>query len=68
MAVARVTEVTASSEVSWQEAVNEALNRANKTLRGITGLEVISHKAKIEDGKIIEYRATVKITFILEDT
>lgn len=67
MAVARVTEVTASSEVSFQDAVNQALDRASKTLRGITGLEVISQKAKIVDGKIAEYRATVKITFILEE-
>ncbi|MEW6202953.1 MAG: dodecin family protein [bacterium] len=67
MAVARVTEVTASSTKSWQDAVNEAMGRASKTLRGITGLEVISQKAKIVDNKIAEYRVTVKITFILED-
>lgn len=67
MAVARVTEVTASSPDGWQEAVSAALDRANKTLRNITGLEVVSQKAKIEDGKIKEYRVTLKITFILED-
>jgi len=67
MAVARVTEVVASSAKSWDDAVAVALKRANKTLRNITGLEVISYKAKIENGKISEYRVTLKITFILEE-
>ncbi len=67
MAVARVTEVVASSPKGWQEAVNEGLKRANKTLRNLTGLEVVEQKAKIENGKITEYRVKMKITFILED-
>jgi len=66
MAVARVSEVTASSPESWVAATQEAMIRASKTLRGITGLEVVSMKAKIVDNKISEYRVTVKITFILE--
>lgn len=66
MAVARVTRITASSPTSWQDAVQEALQRASKTLRGITGLEVVNQKAKIVEGKITEYRVTVDITFILE--
>lgn len=66
MAVARVTEVIGSSPKSWEDAVNTALERANKTLRGLTGLEVTKMNAHIENGKITEYRAHVKITFILE--
>jgi dodecin len=66
MAVARVTRITASSPTSWQDAVQEGLKRANKTIRGITGLEVVSQKAKIVEGKISEYRVTIDITFILE--
>ncbi len=66
MAVARVTRITASSPTSWQDAVQEALQRASKTLRGITGLEVVNQKAKIVEGKITEYRVTIDITFILE--
>jgi len=66
MAVARVTRITASSPTSWQDAVQEALQRASKTLRGITGLEVVNEKAKIVEGKISEYRVTIDITFILE--
>ena len=66
MAVARVTRLTASSQTSWQDAVQEAIDRANKTLRGLTGLEVVSQKAKIVDGKITEYRVTIDVTFVLE--
>jgi flavin-binding protein dodecin len=68
MAVARVTEVIGASSKSWEDAVHSALKRANKTLRNLTGLEVVKMNAHIENGKITEYRAHVKITFILEDT
>ncbi len=67
MAVARITEVIGSSEKSWDDAVQAALNRANKTIRGLTGIEVTKMNAAIEGGKIKEYRAHVRITFILED-
>ena len=67
MAVARVTKITASSAKSWQDAVQEGLKRAAKTLRGITGLHVIEEKAHIEKGKITEYRVLTKVTFVLQD-
>lgn len=67
MAVARVTQVVASSTKGWQEAFNDGMKRANKTLRNLTGAEIISQKAKIQDGKVSEYRVTMNITFILED-
>ncbi len=66
MAVARLTTITASSKKSFQEAVQDGLKRAASTLRGITGIEVISQKAKVDRGKISEYRVTMAITFILE--
>lgn len=67
MAVARVTQIVASSQKSFEDAIKEGLNRANKTLRGLTGLEVTKMNAKIENGKIMEYRAHLNITFILEE-
>jgi flavin-binding protein dodecin len=67
MAVARVTKITAASTKGWQDAVQEGLRRATKTIRGITGLHVLEHKAHIDKGKITEYRVTMEITFILED-
>lgn len=67
MAVARVTEITASSSKSFEDAIQSGLSRAAKTLRGITGLEVLTLKAKVSKSKIEEYRVTLKVTFILED-
>jgi flavin-binding protein dodecin len=66
MAVARVTKITASSTAGFQEAVKTGLARASKTLRGITGLEIVSMKAKVDKGKIVEYRVTMELTFVLE--
>lgn len=67
MAVARVTEITSSSPKGIEDAVEAGLKRAARTLRGITGLEVTSIKAKVSSGKIHEYRVTLRVTFILED-
>ena len=66
MAVARVTKLTASSSKGFQDAVETALSRAAKMLHGITGFEVLAQKAKVENGKIAEYRVTVEVTFILD--
>jgi flavin-binding protein dodecin len=66
MAVARVTKITASSSKSFQEATEEGLERATKSLRGVTGFEVLSLKGKVENGKVTEYRATLEVTFVLE--
>ena len=66
MAVARVTEIIASSKEGWEDAARKALERASKTLRGITGLEIVKQNAKVENGRITEYRAHLSITFVLE--
>jgi hypothetical protein len=66
VAVARVTEIVASSPDGFREAVEEGINRAAKTLRGITGLEVLAKKVKVERGLVVEYRVDMKITFVLE--
>lgn len=42
------------------------MKRAIKSLRGITGFEVVSYKGKVDGGKVVEYRATMEVTFILE--
>jgi flavin-binding protein dodecin len=66
MAVARVTRVISSSKKGFQDAVDNAVKRASSTLRGITGGEVVSHKVKIEKGKVTEYRVEMNIIFVLE--
>ena len=67
IAVASVTKITAASSEGVDAAVREGLARASRTLRGITGLHVIEHKASVENGKIEEYRVTMEVTFILEN-
>ena len=67
MAVASVTKITAASSEGFDAAVREGLARASKTVRGITGLHVVEHKASVANGKIEEYRVTMEVTFILEN-
>ena len=66
MAIARITDIIASSKEGWEDAARQALTRAAKTLRGITGFEVTRQNAKVENGRIVEYRVECRITFILE--
>ncbi len=67
MAVARVTEVVASSDKSFEDAITQGIERAARTLRGMTGMKVLEQKAKIVNGKISEYRVQMAITFILDE-
>ncbi len=67
MAVPRVTEITASSTKSLEAAMAEGLKRASKTLKGITGLEVAAIKARVEKGRIKEYRVSLKVAYVLEE-
>ena len=66
VAVARVTEIIASSPDGFREAVEEGVARASRTLRNLTGLEVVGKRVKVERGLITEYRVDMKITFLLE--
>jgi hypothetical protein len=67
MSVARVSKITAASSKSFDEAVRGGLERANRTLRGITGLHLVEQKAKVSNGHIDEYRVTMEVTFVLDD-
>jgi dodecin len=67
MAVARVSKITAASSQGFDAAVRDGLERASRTIRGITGLHVIEQKASVANGKIAEYRVTMEVTFVLED-
>ncbi|MBV9252509.1 MAG: dodecin domain-containing protein [Acetobacteraceae bacterium] len=67
MSVASVSKITAASTTGFDDAVREGLQRASKTLRGITGLHIVEQKASVNNGRIAEYRVTLEVTFILED-
>jgi flavin-binding protein dodecin len=67
MSVARVTELSATSETSFEDAINEAVARATKTLRGVEGAWVKDMNVSIEDGNIKGYRVNLEITFMLDE-
>ena len=67
MSVAKVTEITASSTESFDDAVRQGLARADKTLNGIKGAWVQEMTVDYADGKIKEYRVNMKVTFVLKD-
>jgi flavin-binding protein dodecin len=64
----KVVELVGESCNSWQEAVENAVIDANKTLRNITGVEVLNNTANVKDGKIVEYKADVAIAFKVDGT
>ena len=67
MAIASVSTITSASTESWQDAIERGFERASRTLRNITGLQVVEEKARVEDGAITEYLVTLKVIFVLEE-
>jgi dodecin len=67
MSVARVTELSATSQTSFEDAINEAVARATKTLRGVEGAWVKDKNVLIEDGNIVGYKVNLEVTFVLEE-
>ncbi|MGE5717713.1 MAG: dodecin family protein [Acidobacteriota bacterium] len=67
MAVAKVTEITASSTKSFEDALRVGIARADKTLKNIKSAWIQEQKVKIQGGKITEFRVNMKVTFVLED-
>ncbi len=65
--VARVTEINATSEIGFEDAIRVGVERAAKTLRHITSAWVKDQRVDVEDGKIARYQVNMLITFVLED-
>ncbi len=66
MTVLKVIELVGVSERSWQDAVENAVERAAETIRNIQGVDILGWTGKVNGGKIVEYRADVKISFLIE--
>lgn len=67
MSIAKVTEVTASSTVSFEDALKRGIARADKTLDNVAGAWVQEQKVVVKGGEIVEYRVNMKVSFVLED-
>ncbi len=66
MSVAKISEISAASKVSFDDAMTEGIKRAGKTLKNITGAWIQDQKIDVENGKIVNYRVNMKVTFVLE--
>jgi flavin-binding protein dodecin len=67
MSVVKVIEVLAQSEKSWEDAAQQALKVASKTIRNIQSIYVEDFQAIVEDGEIVNYRINAKISFVVEE-
>lgn len=67
MKVAKVTEISVSSKKGFEDASQQGIARAGKTLENVSGAWVKSQKVVVENGKITEYRVTMKVSFVLKD-
>jgi flavin-binding protein dodecin len=66
MTVARVTEITASSPKSFDDALRQGIERATQTLHNVTGAWIQDQEVRIEGGEIVDYRVHLKVTFVLD--
>ena len=66
MAVARVTEIISGSKKGFQDAIDKGIKRANKTLKGVSGVWVKDQSVILTDGEVSEYRVVMKVTFVLK--
>jgi dodecin len=67
MSVAKVSELTATSKVSFEDAIQRGLKRASKTLRNVRSAWIKEQQVRLDKGKITEYQVNMLVTFVLED-
>lgn len=65
--VARITNISARSETSFEDAVRAGVARANQTLRNVSGAWIKDQKVEVRDGEIVAYQVAMEITFVLDD-
>ncbi len=67
MSVAKVTEITATSKESFEDAISHGIARAHKTLENVSGAWVNELKVDVADGQVTMFRVNMKVTFVLND-
>jgi dodecin len=67
MAIARVTEISATSSQSFEDAIKQGLDRANQTLRNVRSAWIKEQQVRLENGTINEYQVNMLVTFILDE-
>lgn len=67
MTVAKVTEITSTSDKGFEDAIRRGIQRAGKTLKHVTGAWVADQEVEVRDNKISMFRVRMRVTFVLED-
>jgi len=67
MSVARVTEISATSSQSFEDAIRTGIERANQTLRNVKSAWIKEQQVRVENGSISEYQVNLLVTFVLDD-
>ena len=67
MSVARITEISATSEKSFEDAIQQGMSRATKTLRNVTGAWIKEQEVSVQNDRISSYKVNMQVTFILDD-
>jgi flavin-binding protein dodecin len=67
MSVARITEISATSDKNFEDAIRQGIARATQTLHGIRSAWVKEQEVQVENGKIVSYKVIMKITFVLDE-
>jgi len=65
--VVKIVEVLGVSSMSFEDAIQQGVSRASRTVKNITGVDVLGQTAEVKDGKITEYRVDMKLAFVVED-
>ena len=63
MTVGKVIELVGTSKKGFEDAIVQAVRRASKTIRNVRGVDVVGQKAVVKDGKVVEYRVNLKLSF-----
>ena len=66
MSLAKIVEISSESRESFEDAINEGIQTASKTVQNIKGAWVKEQQVVVEDGKVVKYRVDLKITFVLD--
>jgi flavin-binding protein dodecin len=67
MSVAKVSEISATSTKSFEDAIQQGLARAAKTIRNIRSAWIKEQRVRLEDGRISEYQVNMMVTFVIDD-
>jgi flavin-binding protein dodecin len=67
MSVARVTEISATSSKSFEDAINHGIKRATDTLRQVRSAWIKEQQVRVDNGKVVEYQVNMMVTFVLDD-